>query len=78
MAKQFRVAVIGATGYVGSHTCVELLSRGHVVTGISRQPERLGSHPHYVPKSIDLDKATIEQLIDLFSSQDAIIKYFWL
>jgi uncharacterized protein len=32
------IAVIGATGYVGRHVCVEALKRGHSVLGLSRTP----------------------------------------
>jgi uncharacterized protein YbjT (DUF2867 family) len=72
--KQLKVAVVGSTGYAGSHTCIELLSRGHLVTGISRNPEKLGTHPHYLPASIDLENASIPQLIDAFSGHDVIVK----
>lgn len=36
--KELSVTVIGSTGYAGSHTCIELLARGHHVTGVSRNP----------------------------------------
>ena len=29
-----RILVTGAAGYIGSHTCVELLNAGHQVVGI--------------------------------------------
>ena len=72
--KQLKVGVIGSTGYAGSHTCIELLSRGHLVTGISRNPDKLGSHPHYSGKSVDFDKASISELIDVFSGHDVLVK----
>jgi uncharacterized protein YbjT (DUF2867 family) len=73
--KQLKVAVIGATGYVGSHVCIELLARGHHVTGISRRPEKLGSHLNYSTKSVDLECTSIEELVDAFSGQDVVVKY---
>ena len=73
--KQLKVAVIGSTGYAGSHTCIELLSRGHSVSGVTRSPEKLGSHPRYIPKVVDLEKASIEQLIEIFAGHDVIVKY---
>jgi putative NADH-flavin reductase len=74
-AKPLKVAVIGATGYAGSHVCVELIARGHHVIGISRNPEKLGSHPNYSPKSIDLENVHIKELVDAFSGQDVVIEY---
>lgn len=32
-----RILVTGGTGYIGSHTCVELLEQGHEVVGESSQ-----------------------------------------
>jgi len=37
-----RILVTGASGFVGGHTCRELLERGHVVTALVRRP---GSAP---------------------------------
>lgn len=73
--KELKVGVIGSTGYAGSHTCVELLSRGHLVTGISRNPDKLGSHPRYSGKSIDFEKASIAELVEVFSGHDVLVKY---
>ena len=61
-----RVAVIGPTGYSGSHTCVELLNRGYEVSGISRNPEKLGTHHKYKPIRLDVNTASIEQLVEAF------------
>jgi putative NADH-flavin reductase len=36
-----RIALIGATGFVGSHILTEALDRGHEVAAIVRHPERL-------------------------------------
>ena len=36
-----KIALIGATGNVGTRVAAEALSRGHQVTGISRHPEKL-------------------------------------
>lgn len=72
--KQLKVAVIGSTGYAGSHTCIELLGRGHHVTGVSRNPEKIGKHANYKGKSVDLEKASIEELVEAFSGQDVVVK----
>jgi len=36
-----KVALLGATGFVGSALLKEALDRGHAVTAIVRHPERL-------------------------------------
>jgi len=36
-----RIALIGASGKIGSKIAAELLSRGHTVTGIARHPEKI-------------------------------------
>ena len=73
--KQLKVGVIGSTGYAGSHTCIELLARGHLVTGISRNPGKIGNHKNYSEKAIDLEKATIQDMVEALSGQDVIVKY---
>jgi putative NADH-flavin reductase len=73
--KQLKVAVVGSTGYAGSHTCIELLSRGHLVSGVSRNPQKIGTHPHYCNVPVDLENASIEQIIDAFSGHDVVVKY---
>mgnify|MGYP001074141044 CR=1 FL=1 len=36
-----KIAVIGATGFVGAHVVAEALARGHTVGAIARHPEKL-------------------------------------
>jgi len=40
-----KIALIGASGRVGSRLLAELLSRGHTVTGIARDAAQLASRP---------------------------------
>lgn len=72
------VALIGASGFVGSHVLQELLSRGHKVTAIARHPDavaqtvRSNSQVH-----IQQADATVPgQLAPLLSHQDAVISAF--
>lgn len=39
-----KIAVIGATGFVGAAILQEALNRGHEVTAIARNPEKLPAH----------------------------------
>jgi putative NADH-flavin reductase len=38
-----KIALIGATGFVGSAVLTELLSRGHAVTALARHPDKLAA-----------------------------------
>ena len=39
------IALIGATGNIGSRVLAELLSRSHTVTAITRDPRKLSARP---------------------------------
>jgi hypothetical protein len=47
-----RIALIGATGFIGSAILREALDRGHRVTAIARHPEKL-PQPLLVTPGID-------------------------
>ncbi|MBC7860855.1 MAG: NAD(P)H-binding protein, partial [Burkholderiaceae bacterium] len=49
-----KVALIGATGYVGSRIMVEALSRGHEVSALVRRPEKLPPVPNLTPQPCDV------------------------
>jgi len=49
-----KIAILGATGYVGSHLVQEGLTRGHQVTGLSRHPDKLPDHPGLRKVALDL------------------------
>lgn len=48
-----KIALIGASGFVGSKLLQEALQRGHQVTAIVRHPEKLPDHPALTPKGAD-------------------------
>ena len=69
-----KVALIGATGYVGSRMMVEALQRGHEVTPIARHPERLPAVPQLYPACGDVfDQDAIATLV---AGHDAVIDAF--
>ncbi|OAL44020.1 hypothetical protein IQ07DRAFT_550997 [Pyrenochaeta sp. DS3sAY3a] len=74
--KPLRVAVIGPAGFGGSYLCVELLNRGHTVIGLSRHPEKLGKHERYIPRPVDIDESSIEQLAEAFSGVDVLVSEY--
>jgi uncharacterized protein len=58
------VALIGATGNVGSRLLAELLRRGHTVTAIARNPERVPAQPGVTSRRGDVaDKAGTAALL---------------
>ncbi|CNE91081.1 NAD(P)-dependent oxidoreductase [Yersinia nurmii] len=69
-----KLAIIGATGFVGRKVIDEALARGHQVTAIARQPKDL-------PKADNLtialgDIADTEWLAQQLSGQDAVISAY--
>ncbi|WP_225764629.1 NAD(P)-dependent oxidoreductase [Inquilinus sp. Marseille-Q2685] len=66
-----KLALIGATGNVGSKILAEALNRGHEVTGIVRNPEKLPQHPNLTAKRGDVFDA--DGLAGLLAGHDAVI-----
>ena len=60
-----KIALIGATGFVGTALLKELTDRGHEVTAISRHPEKISfQSPLVHPVKGDvLDSAAVAQLV---------------
>ncbi|WP_298732994.1 NAD(P)-dependent oxidoreductase [uncultured Chitinophaga sp.] len=70
-----KVALIGASGFVGSHILHELLERGHQVTAIVRHPEKISArHPNLVVKKGDVYLEG--EVTELVKGQDAVISAF--
>jgi uncharacterized protein len=66
-----KVALIGASGNVGSRVLAELSSRGHAVTAIARHPEKISARAGVTPKAGDVhDKAS---LVTLLAGHDVVI-----
>jgi uncharacterized protein len=58
-----KIAVAGASGNAGSRITAELARRGHAVTGIARDPEKIARRPNVTPKKGDvLDQAGLGAL----------------
>ena len=68
------VALLGATGFVGSAVLKEAVDRGHVVTAIVRHPEKLEKREGLTAKAGDVyDTASLATLI---RGNEAIISAF--
>jgi len=48
-----KIALIGASGRIGSRLLAEMLERGHSVTGIARDSTKVASRPGLVLKNGD-------------------------
>jgi len=69
-----KVALLGATGFVGSALLKEALDRGHIVTAIVRHPEKLEKRERLTAKAGDVYDTT--SLATLIQGNDAIISAF--
>ena len=69
-----KIALIGATGFVGSAILKEALDRGHEVTAIVQHPEKLQPHPKLHPEKGDIYNAG--EVARLVAGHDAVISAF--
>lgn len=59
-----KIALIGATGFIGSRILDETLNRGHQVTAITRNPEKVPARTGVTPERGDVfDEAGLARLI---------------
>lgn len=70
-----KVAIIGASGFIGLAILNEALSRGHDITAIVRNPEKVTvSNPRLNVKKGDVIKE--EELISLLKGNEAVISAY--
>jgi putative NADH-flavin reductase len=66
-----KIALIGATGNSGSRILSELVSRGHKVTAIARNPDNVAGRLNVIARQGDVFDVT--RLADLLSGHDAVV-----
>jgi putative NADH-flavin reductase len=66
-----KIALIGATGNAGSRILAELSRRGHAVTAIARNPQKVPALPGVVPAKADADN--VAGLTAVIKGHDAVI-----
>ena len=66
-----KVALIGASGFIGSRLLAELAARGHAVTAIVRNPEKVASLPGVT--AVKGDVFDRDGLARLLAGHDAVI-----
>lgn len=70
-----KIAIIGASGFVGSKLLKEALDRGHQLTAIVRHPEKITiQHPGLVKKGIDAFQT--EELASALKGHDAVLSAY--
>ena len=68
-----KIAIIGVTGFVGSHISTELINRKHSVTGISRKEmQSADSHLTYLA----LDVSNVSALAEGLKGHDIVVSAF--
>jgi putative NADH-flavin reductase len=68
--KTMKVAVIGASGRGGSRIVAELARRGHQVTAIARNPDKIETGPNVVAKRGDVNELGFPGLL---AGHDAVV-----
>jgi uncharacterized protein len=69
-----KIALIGATGFVGSAVLAELLQRGHAVTALARNPGKLAPQANLTPRALDADDA--DAVAAAVKGHDAVVSAF--
>lgn len=69
-----KIALIGATGFVGSAVLTELLSRGHAVTALARHPEKLAAQASL--QVVKADVADAAQVAHAVAGHEAVVSAY--
>jgi nucleoside-diphosphate-sugar epimerase len=68
-----KIAVTGATGFIGSHLVETLVSRGHEVTCLARSPKKLVWISHLPVRVVYGDVCAPESLAEFTAGQDSVV-----
>ncbi|RTZ48442.1 NAD-dependent epimerase/dehydratase family protein (plasmid) [Chryseobacterium arthrosphaerae] len=69
-----KVAVIGATGFVGAHIVTELADRGYAVEALVRDASKVKTQENVTAKSVDVNN--VSELAEALKGSDAVISAF--
>lgn len=68
-----KIAVVGSTGFVGTHITTELTNRNHSVTGISRSGKSTGQH-NLTPVAVDV--TDVDKLTKILKGHDVVVSAY--
>lgn len=69
-----KVALIGATGFVGSALMEELLLRGHEVVALARQPGKIAARAHLT--AVQADVTNVQEVEAAIKGVDAVVSAY--
>ena len=69
-----KIALVGASGFVGSAVLKEAISRGHTVTAIARNAAKVGAGPNVTVEAADVGDTG--RLGEIFAANDVVISAF--
>uniref|UniRef100_UPI0015770E86 NAD(P)-dependent oxidoreductase n=1 Tax=Sphingomonas bacterium TaxID=1895847 RepID=UPI0015770E86 len=69
-----KIAIIGATGFVGSGILSEALDQGHDVTAIVTSPDKLPRHPRLTAVKGDVGEQ--DELASAIAGHDAVVSAY--
>lgn len=70
-----KIALIGATGFVGSHLLTELVNRGYEVTAFARSVDKIPVKDGN-PKTVALDVTDVKALAAALKGNDVVVSAF--
>ncbi len=68
------IALYGATGKSGSRILTELLSRGHAITAVVRDPAKLPTQPHLT--AVQGDVSSADAIVEKVKGVDAVVSAY--
>lgn len=70
------IALIGASGFVGSALLNEAIQRGHKVTAIARHPEKIKTNDNHLITAVGCDVFEEDKLAGVLSDHDAVLSSY--
>lgn len=70
-----KIALIGATGFVGSHLLQELLERGYEVTALARSVEKIETKSDKL-KTVSIDVTNLSALTEVLKGNDIVLSAY--
>ncbi len=70
-----KIALIGATGFVGAHVLQELVNRGHYVTAIARDITKIDLSSNQI-SAVQGDVSQVSEVVRLIQGHDAVVSSY--